>query len=126
MNVSGMNPLQKDSQQRLVGLYRDLPEVEREMLLAFAEFLATRGGRKDVPVPEPQAIPRPEEETVIKAMKRLSSTYPMLDKARLLNETSMLMSQHMLQGREAREVIDDLEAVFARHYRELCEGEGER
>ncbi|MCG5516301.1 MAG: Crp/Fnr family transcriptional regulator [Pseudomonadota bacterium] len=121
-----MNPLQKDSQQRLVGLYRDLPEAEREMLLAFAEFLATRGGRKDVPVPEPQAIPRPEEETVIKAMKRLSSTYPMLDKARLLNETSMLMSQHMLQGREAREVIDDLEAVFARHYRELCEGEGER
>lgn len=122
MNVSGMNPLRKDPQQRLMGLYRDLPDAEREMLLAFAEFLATRGGREDVPVPEPQAIPRPEEETVIKAMKRLSTTYPMLDKARLLNETSMLMSQHMLQGREAREVIDDLEAVFARHYRELCEG----
>jgi hypothetical protein len=121
-----MNRFQKDSQQRLVGLYRDLPEAEREMLLAFAEFLVTRGGREDVTVPEPQAIPRPEEETVIKAMKRLSSTYPMLDKARLLNETSMLMSQHMLQGREAREVIDDLEAVFARHYRELCQDEGER
>lgn len=117
-----MNPSRKDPQQRLVGLYRGLPEAEREMLLAFAEFLAARAGREDLPVPEPEVIPRPQDETVVKAMKRLSSTYPMLDKARLLNETSVLMSQHMLQGRDAREVIDDLEEVFARHYRGLCEG----
>jgi hypothetical protein len=33
-------------------------------------------------------------------------------------EASQFMAQHALEGRAAREVIDDLEAVFARHYKE--------
>ena len=40
----------------------------------------------------------------------------MLDRAKLLNETSVLVSQHVIHGRDAREVIDDLEALFRRHY----------
>ena len=40
----------------------------------------------------------------------------MLDTDGLLNETSSLMTQFMLQGRDASEVIDDLEQLFKDHY----------
>jgi hypothetical protein len=40
----------------------------------------------------------------------------MLDRAKLINETAALMSQHLVQGRTAIEVIDDLEALFLHHY----------
>nr|WP_242467262.1 Crp/Fnr family transcriptional regulator [Ectothiorhodospira shaposhnikovii] len=109
------------SERRLRGLYRGLSAADRDTLLAFAEFLAGRAAAAPISIPAPEPIPRPEEESVIRAMKRLSATYPMLDKARLLNETSQLMTQHVMQGRAAVEVIDELEAVFARHYQRLCE-----
>ncbi|EHQ51052.1 hypothetical protein ECTPHS_00085 [Ectothiorhodospira sp. PHS-1] len=108
-------------ERRLRSLYRGLSAADRETLLAFAEFLAGRAAAAPTSVPAPEPIPRPEEESVIRAMKRLSATYPMLDKACLLNETSQLMTQHVMQGRAAVEVIDELEAVFARHYQRLCE-----
>jgi hypothetical protein len=47
----------------------------------------------------------------------------MLDKAKMLNETSALMAQHIMQGRDAEEVIDELEQVFATHYERLVGGE---
>ncbi|WP_430733427.1 Crp/Fnr family transcriptional regulator [Ectothiorhodospira lacustris] len=109
------------SERRLRDLYRGLSAPDQETLLAFAEFLAGRTPAVPVSIPLPEPIPRPAEETVIRAMKRLSATYPALDKARLLNETSQLMTQHVMQGRGAVEVIDELEAVFARHYQRLCE-----
>jgi len=40
-------------------------------------------------------------------------------------EASQFMAQHALEGRAAREVIDDIEAVFARHYQRE-KGKGER
>jgi hypothetical protein len=33
------------------------------------------------------------------------------------------MAAHALEGRAAAEVIDDLEAVFARHYKAMAGGE---
>jgi hypothetical protein len=47
----------------------------------------------------------------------------MLDKAKLLNETSALMAQHVMQGRPAEEVIDELEIVFEMHYRRYADKE---
>jgi hypothetical protein len=55
---------------------------------------------------------------VVAAIKRLSQTYFMLDKTRMLGHTSGLMTQHIMAGREAREVIDELEAIFRREYEE--------
>ena len=52
-------------------------------------------------------------------MRRLSDTYFMLNKDTLLHEASSLMSQHILQGREAIEVIDELEILFKKFYDEL-------
>jgi hypothetical protein len=107
-------------EQRLTRLFRALDEADRRTLLAFAEFLAA-GGRPVAappapPPPGPVALPRPAQESVIAAIRRLSATYPMLDRGPMLNATAALMSAHVLQGREAALVIDDLEALFLRRY----------
>jgi hypothetical protein len=108
----------KKTEQRLLELLGRLPENKAQVLLEFAEFLATRHGE-----PErsgtPLDIPRPDQESVVKAIKRLSATYPMLDRAKMLNETSVLVTQHVMHGREAVEVIDELEILFRRHYERL-------
>lgn len=107
-------------ERRLTRLYRSLGEADRHALMAFAEFLA-RGERPapaPEPPPEPTHQPRPEGETVIAAIRRLSSTYFMLDRGPMLHETSALMSAHVLQGRRAAEVIDALESLFERQYQD--------
>ncbi len=112
-------------EKALLGWFRRLPQAERRSLLDFAEFLAARGAPAAAPdVPgEPLAIPRPAEETVVRAIRRLRSTYPMLDPRKLLHETSHWMTQHAVHGRPAAEVIDELEGVFARHYDKLKGGD---
>lgn len=108
--------------RRLIRLYRELTPNDRDTLLAFATFLAQRASTDLAPDDSgpraPQDIPRPEHESVIGAIRRLSRTYDMLDPGMLLNETSALMSAHVLQGRDASAVIDELEALFARHYQD--------
>lgn len=118
-------------EDQVLALFRALPAGDQATLLAFAEFLRSRAGAVAVPVapeapapvPEPETIPRPEQESVVKAVKRLSRTYPMLDKSKILNETSALVAQHVIQGRDAVEVIDELEVVFRRFYQELKSGQ---
>jgi hypothetical protein len=118
-----------DLEEHLLTLFRKLPAADQASLLAFAEFLHSRAGAAPLarppatsapqPVPDPEPIPRPEQESVVKAVKRLSRTYPMLDKSKMLTDTSALVMQHVVQGRDAIEVIDELEIVFQRHYARL-------
>ena len=103
-------------EQQLLEYYQRLPTEQAETLLAYAEFMAGRYGQDEEIPAEIQPIPRPEKESVIAAIKRLSATYPMLDKGKIFTETSSLMSQHIIQGREAMEVIDELEDLFVREY----------
>ena len=104
-------------EKRLLSLFRALEAQEQETMLAFAEFLNTeRGARPPTELPKPELIPRPAKESVVAAIKRLSKSYPMLDKSRMLNDTSSLMTQHVMQGRPAEEVVDELEEVFRRHF----------
>ena len=111
------------SQKRLTKIFAALSDQDKAALLAFAEFLKTRAAETkpeaDGPPPEPRSIPRPREESVVGAIKRLSETYYMLDRSTLLNETSSLMTSHVMQGREAAKVIDDLETMFARQFEEF-------
>jgi hypothetical protein len=110
-----------EPERRLVRSFRALAAAERDTLLAFAEFLVQRGATTPEPhrgPREPTPVLRPSTESVVAAIKRLSKAYAMLDRGPMLNETSALMSAHVLQGRPASEVIDDLEALFARHYRD--------
>ncbi len=110
-------------QRRLLGLFGRLGESERGTLIAFAEFLAARRqdaqGTQPARAVAPKPIPRPGGESVVAAIKRLSETYFMLDRAVLLTDTSSLMAAHLMQGRPAAEVIDELEELFEAHYRRL-------
>lgn len=133
--------------ERLADLYRRLGPSERASLLAFAEFLLQRsgaatgtgtetgtatdaetrtaGGAEAVArvSAEPVPIERPAKESVVAAIKRLRRTYPMLERNAMLNEVYVLMNRHMLEGRPAQEVIDELEQAFERRYREwLADG----
>jgi hypothetical protein len=104
-------------ERRLLRLYRALSPSRQEGLFDYAEFLLARVQPELPEIPsEPLAIPRPEKESVVKAIKRLRETYPMLDRARILHETSGLMTQHLVHGKSAPEVIDELEALFRRHF----------
>ena len=112
-----MSPAEK----KLLSVFKKLAVPERENLQAYAEFLLARHRETPQSIPEPQHVPRGENESVVAAIKRLSASYSMLDKPQLLNESSVLMTQHVMQGRAADEVIDELETLFARFYQELLE-----
>ncbi len=112
----------KREEKRLIELFRGLSAPHQKSLLEFAEFLATRdNGLIDQGQPEVLNLPRPKNETVPKAIRRLSATYPMLDKSKLLGEATAFMSQHLMEGRNAVEVIDELEQLFRDHYRQFLE-----
>jgi hypothetical protein len=108
-------------EKRLRELFQQLNERDRETLLRFADFLAASAAAENpmTEFPDPELIERPEQENVVKAIKRLTATYPMINKDKLLHQTSDLMASHLINGRSAAEVIDDLEQLFASQYQLL-------
>ncbi|WP_456374306.1 hypothetical protein [Thiolapillus sp.] len=121
------NPLNLPKpQRRLLRLYSRLNDERKGSLLAFAEFLAQQqeGGNdtdaaassRQAEIQSPRDIPRPDEESVVAAMRRLTETYPMIERDALLDRATSLMMAHMLQGQPAVEVIDELEELFDQHY----------
>ena len=111
-------------QKRLIAIFRDLPPGQAATLLEFAEFLHARTAAEGLPAQALVVMPRPENESVVRAIKRLSASYPMLDKGKMFSDTSSLMTQHVMQGKPAPAVIDELEALFQRHYDAFSEGRG--
>ena len=127
--------MSRKHQEKIIGILKNLSSADQEAVVSFAEFLLSRAATPaampaampavSVEIPEPELVPRPQDEKVVAAIKRLSKAYSMLDKSKMLGVTSDLMTQHILQGRDATEVIDELEQVFADHYRQLKQGDGE-
>lgn len=124
---TAMNAREKE----MLRLFRSLGAEQQRTVSAFMEFLAGRKadvGEAEIRRPEP--IERPPQESVVKAIKRLRATYPMLDQNRLFHDTSEKMMGHLMHGKPAAEVIDELEELFARHYRQYCAaqagGEGDQ
>jgi predicted metal-dependent hydrolase len=104
-------------EKKLLRLLETLSAEQQDTVFAFVEFLAARNPVVDVAVSlEPLAIPRPAEESVVKAIKRLRETYPMLSTDQLLHEASGFMMKHVMHGKPAVEAIDELEALFTRYY----------
>ncbi len=104
-----------DGERALLDIYRTLDAQRRNELLEFAQVLAAT-------VAEPCREPRPPDESVVLALRRLARSYPMLERRRLMGTASALMAQHALEGRAAAEIIDELELVFERHYLESGSG----
>ncbi len=111
--------------KRLVDLFNALEDQQQKSLLDFAAFLKQQSGSdKETGTQErlkPLDTPRPDDENVVNAIKRLRASYFMLNTDDLLNESSSLMAEFMLQGREAEKVIDDLEQVFENHYQKYLQ-----
>jgi len=108
----------KNRNRELDTLMPQLGDEHQQAVVDYATFLVQQYKIK-IPVEtglKPVAIARPEQETVIAAIKRLKQTYYMLDTENLLDETSSLMGQHILRGREALEVIDELQSLFEAKY----------
>lgn len=113
-------------ERRMLKVLRALSAQDRATLLAFGQFLierdATAGvepGAAELPEPipdDPVHEPRPSRESVVAAVRRLRRVYPMIDPGEMLNETSALMAAHVLQGRPADQVIDELESLFVTRF----------
>jgi hypothetical protein len=117
------------AQQQLTELFQQLGAADQATLLAFAAFLASRAPTHGIPVkqeprvlPEPVLIERPAEESVVGALKRLSKSYPMLNKAEMLSATSELVATTIMQGSDPAGVIDKLEEIFSSHYEQFKSG----
>lgn len=120
MRPISVKPKRDTDEKLLLKIFECLSDQDRKTLMAFADFLATRTSESaSQKIPEPKITSRPKQESVVKAIKRLSTDYHMLDKAPLLNEASMLMAQHIMQGRPAADVIDELENLFEQQYLQL-------
>lgn len=107
----------KSKHKELLSLFRNLSAAQQASALDFMRYLQSTGHSDPALPREPVQIPRPKQEAVVAAIKRLTATYPMLDTARLFDAVSGLMSQHLLSGREAEDVIDELELKFEQEYR---------
>ena len=102
-------------EKALLDFFERLAPEQQDRLIALAELLVEQAPGAAQPV----AIPRAPGETVVMAIRRLSRTYRMLDRRKLMVDASRLMAQHALEGRPAQEVIGELEQVFERHYRRM-------
>jgi len=135
-----------DKQKILLDYYQDLSKQDQHSLLRYAEFLATGATSSQSesgefvdnsasntvvslastlkPIPKPEKIAAPKDEKVVQALKRMSATYPMLEKSSLLNKASELVAQHIMFAKPAVVVIKDIEAMFAMAYDKFVEDFG--
>ncbi len=128
--MGGFPPVSGTKEERkLLSLFKSLETADKQTLLKFAAYLVDTANQtnfndasanqqaatESVPS-DPLPIERPQKESVIKAIKRLNKTYPMIDKSLLLDTISGLMTDHMLKGRDAVSVIDELEVIFKEAY----------
>jgi len=93
-----------------------LPDEALQSLHEFAEFLAEKYPAQIQADLEYVPLPRPKNESVIAAIKRLSKSYPMVDSTSLFDQTSAVMSAHILQDVSKQDSIDKLEAIFREKY----------
>lgn len=115
----------KSEEQKALKLFRALSCAQQQTVTSFMEFLQSQGESASAGKPlQPDPIPRPDKESVVKGIKRLRATYHMLDQNGLFNETSQHMTSHLLHGKPAAQVIDELEAMFAQHYQRYLENAG--
>lgn len=103
-----------ERRQALLAVFDRLDTRQQDVLMEFAATLAARDDSSVPAVMRPE--PRPADESVVAAIKRLTRMYPAAGRRRLMGPVSMLMAQHALQGRPAKEVIDELETVFERDH----------
>ncbi len=109
------------SSQDLIDLYQAMDDSRKKSLSDFADFLYAQAEPVSTEVQSPDDIPRPEQETVVGAIKRLKVTYHMIGSMSVFSEASALMTDHMVKGRDVVEVIDEMEVLFEDAYKKLVQ-----
>ena len=109
------------SSAELSDIYEAMDDQRKQSLSDFAGFLYAQADPVSKEIPPPDDIPRPEEETVVGAIKRLKLTYPMIGSMTVFSAASALMTEHMVNGRNVVEVIDEMEVLFVTAYDNLLE-----
>ena len=115
------SPQLSKEERTLCKYYKNLNDAERKTLLLFASFLSSNeSGIETEKAPrvlqKPLSIPATEGESVVKGIKRLKSSYFMIEDQDLLHEVSALMTGHVMQGIPAQEVMPQIEMVFEKFY----------
>ena len=109
------------SSQELIDLYESMDEERKLSLSDFADFLYAKAGPVLKEIPPPEDVPRPEQETVVGAVKRLKIKYHMVESMSVFSAASSLMTDHMVKGRDVVEVIDEMEVLFEEAYVKLLD-----
>ena len=109
------------SSQTLVELYESMDDERRLSLCDFADFLYAKADPISKEIPAPDDIQRPEVETVVGAVKRLKTKYHMVESMTVFSAASLLMTDHMVKGRDLIEVIDEMEVLFEDSYNQLLQ-----
>ncbi len=115
----------KDSQikdsKALIDLYESMDDERKLSLCDFADFLYAKAEPVSKEIPAPDDVPRPQEETVVGAVKRLKIKYHMVESMTVFSAASSLMTDHMVKGRDVIEVIDEMEILFDDAYKKLLQ-----
>ena len=109
------------SSQDLIDLYEAMDDNRKKSLSDFADFLYAQAAPIVKEIQAPDDVPRPEQETVVGAIKRLKMTYHMIGSMSVFSEASALMTDHMVKGRDVVEVIDEMEILFEDAYKKLVQ-----
>lgn len=111
------------AERQLCKIYKSLNDNKRETLLSFAEFLSSQQITSEkldnvkAVLQQPILSIAEENESVVKGIKRLKSSYFMIDDENLFHEVSAFMSAHIMKGVSAKETILNIEAVFEKFYK---------
>ena len=109
------------SSKQLIDLYEAMDDERKLSLGDFADFLYAKAGPVVKEIPPPEEVPRPEQETVVGAVKRLKIKYHMVESMTVFSAASSLMTDHMVKGRDVVEVIDEMEILFEDAYKNLLQ-----
>ena len=109
------------SSKQLIELYEAMDDERKLSLGDFADFLYAKAGPVVKEIPPPEEVPRPEQETVVGAVKRLKTKYHMVESMTVFSAASSLMTDHMVKGRDVVEVIDEMEELFDEAYKKLLQ-----
>ena len=91
---AGALSVQDEDEAKLLESFRSMSPRARHSLADFSSFLAIREpGAVEEIGRDPIPLPRPENESVIAAIRRLARTYPMLDKDSVFSTAASLMTQ---------------------------------
>lgn len=112
------------SSKYLVELYEAMDDERKRSLCDFLDFLYAKADPISKEIPAPEDVPRPQQETVVGAVKRLKTKYHMIESMTVFSAASALMTDHMVKGRDVIEVIDEMEVLFEEAYDKLLQASG--